>query len=182
MLVSQTESNNYFGRMLIGKIQNGALEKNKEVIATTRDGKVVQKGKIVRILKRVGMADIELEKAICGDIISFAGISDATVSCTVSDPADITPIEAIPIDPPLLTMSLTVNDSPYHGDDGDKTAVNQIVNRLIKEAEDDVSLKVDAPKGSDVIKISGRGDLHLGILIEKMRREGFELQISPPEV
>lgn len=183
MLISQTESNQYLGRMLVGKVNRGSINRNDLLQAIDVEGKKVDSGKILKIMKKFGTGEVELDAAHAGDIVSVSGLGQATVSNTITDVTDFDPIHSIPIDPPMLNMTLTYNDSPFSGDDGDKCTINQIVERLVREAEDDVSLKVHVdPKTSDKIKISGRGDLHLGILLEKMRREGFELSVSPPEV
>lgn len=183
MLISQTESNQYLGRMLVGKVNRGSIIKNDLLQAIDIDGKKVDSGKILKIMKKFGTGEIELDAAHAGDIVSVSGLGAATVSNTITSVTDFEPLMSIPIDPPMLNMTLTYNDSPFSGDDGDKCTINQIVERLVREAEDDVSLRVHVdPKASDKIKVSGRGDLHLGILLEKMRREGFELSVSPPEV
>lgn len=184
MLISQTESSQFFGRLLIGKINSGALRIGDKVHSVNQDGESSDQGKILKIIKKLGMGEVELEEAHAGDIVSISGLNKATVSHTVNTPGVFQAIKSIPINPPMLSMTLTYNDSPFAGNDGTKTTINQIVERLVKEAEDDVSLKVDfdVDGNSDKIKIKGRGDLHLGILIEKMRREGFEISISPPEV
>ena len=129
------------------------------------------------------MIDVDLKKAYAGDIISIAGIATGTVGHTINahDKAHVIP--SIPIDPPMISFTVTFNDSPLKGQDGDKLTISQIRERLIKESEDDVSLRVyrDAVASESVV-IAGRGDLHLGVLIEKMRREGFEMAVTPPEV
>ena len=137
----------------------------------------------MRIQKRFGMADIELKKAYAGDIVSIAGLQLGTVGHTLNNLGKTHVIPSIPIDPPMLSFTVTYNDSPLKGTDGDKLTIAQIRERLLKESEDDVSLRVkkDAVTSEHVV-ISGRGDLHLGVLIEKMRREGFEMAITPPEV
>jgi len=169
--------------MLVGKVNRGSINRNDLLQAIDVEGKKVDSGKILKIMKKFGTGEVELDAAHAGDIVSVSGLGQATVSNTITDVTDFDPIHSIPIDPPMLNMTLTYNDSPFSGDDGDKCTINQIVERLVREAEDDVSLKVHVdPKTSDKIKISGRGDLHLGILLEKMRREGFELSVSPPEV
>ena len=129
------------------------------------------------------MIDVDLKKAYAGDIVSIAGIQSGTVGHTINDITNKHVIPSIPIDPPMISFTVTYNDSPLKGNDGDKITIAQIRERLIKESEDDVSLRVkrDAVAKEHVV-ISGRGDLHLGVLIEKMRREGFEMAVTPPEV
>lgn len=128
------------------------------------------------------MSEIELEQAYAGDIISLAGFHNTTVGNTVNNPGNAHVIESIPIDPPMLSLTLTLNDSPLKGNDGDKLTMAQIRDRVIQESQDDVSLRVDGGDKSEFVTIHGRGDLHLGVLIEKMRREGFELAVTPPQV
>mmetsp|Transcript_3965 Transcript_3965/g.4770 ORF Transcript_3965/g.4770 Transcript_3965/m.4770 type:complete len:132 (-) Transcript_3965:740-1135(-) len=129
------------------------------------------------------MVDVELKQAFAGDIVSIAGLQLGTVGHTLNNPGKTHVIPSIPIDPPMLSFTVTFNDSPIKGTDGDKLTIAQIRERLLKESEDDVSLRVkkDAITSESVV-ISGRGDLHLGVLIEKMRREGFEMAITPPQV
>ena len=129
------------------------------------------------------MAHVELENAFAGDIVSIAGLSNGTVNHTINTPGKFNVIPSVPIDPPMISLQITYNDSPLKGTEGDKCTINLIRERIIREAEDDVSLRVNqATVGADKIEISGRGDLHLGVLIEKMRREGFELAVTPPQV
>lgn len=130
------------------------------------------------------MGEVELDVAHAGDIISIAGLGDSiSISDTVNSLGEFTVIPTIPIDPPLMSMVLQPNDSPLNGKDGDKNTINQILTKLKAEASEDVSLKINqANSNSSEIEIAGRGDLHLGILIEKMRRDGFELSVSPPVI
>lgn len=129
------------------------------------------------------MEEIELKRAFAGDIVSIAGFQTSTVGNTINAQGKSHVIKSIPIDPPMLSLTVTLNTSPLKGNDGDKLTVSQIRERLIRESEDDVSLKVDQESiKSDTVTVHGRGDLHLGVLIEKMRREGFEMSITPPKV
>ena len=141
-----------------------------------------ENGKVIRLVKKYGMNEIELEQAYAGDIISLAGFQNTTVGNTVNDPGKTHVIESIPIDPPMLSLTLPLNDSPLKGNDGDKLTMAQIRDRVIQESQDDVSLQIDDGDKSEFVTIHGRGDLHLGVLIEKMRREGFELAVTPPQV
>ena len=182
MLISQTESNQYFGKMLIGRIISGSVTVGDRVQAVDQEGAVVEQAKIMRIQKRFGMNDIDLKSAYAGDIVSISGVP-GTVGHTINNQGKNHVVPSIPIDPPMLSLTVTYNDSPLKGNDGDKITIAQIRERLEKESEDDVSLRVK----KDIVKsekcvISGRGDLHLGVLIEKMRREGFEMAITPPQV
>lgn len=129
------------------------------------------------------MNQVELDNGFAGDIVSIAGFSQGTVNHTINTIGKFNVIPSIPIDPPMISLQLTYNDSPLKGTEGDKCTINLIRERILREAEDDVSLRVnEATVGGERIEISGRGDLHLGILIEKMRREGFELAVTPPQV
>lgn len=129
------------------------------------------------------MNEIELKRAYAGDIVSIAGFQNTTVGNTVNQPGKDHVVKSIPIDPPMLSLTLTLNDSPLKGNDGDKLTVPQIRERVMKESEDDVSLKVEqGAVKSEFVTIHGRGDLHLGVLLERMRREGFEMSVTPPKV
>ncbi len=184
MLVSQTESNKYFGKMLIGRINSGQLKLGDKLQSVDSTGTIVESSKVLKIIKRFGgFNQVELDVAFAGDIISVAGFTQGTVGHTINAIGKFTVLPSIPIDPPMLSLSVTSNDSPLKGTEGDKCTINLIRERILREAEDDVALRVnEATIGSDRIEISGRGDLHLGILIEKMRREGFELAVTPPQV
>jgi GTP-binding protein len=127
------------------------------------------------------MNQVELENAYAGDIVSIAGFTQGTVNHTINKLGNFNVVPSIPIDPPMISLQITYNDSPLKGTEGDKCTINLIRERIQREAEDDVSLRINhATIGGDKIEISGRGDLHLGVLIEKMRREGFELAVTPP--
>jgi len=169
--------------MLIGRINSGSIALNDKINAVLQDGEVDCQAKVMRIQKRFGMNDVELKKAYAGDIVSIAGVTNGTVGHTLNNPGKTHVIPSIPIDPPMISFTVTYNDSPLKGTDGDKLTISQIRERLLRESEDDVSLRVqkDAVASTNVV-ISGRGDLHLGVLIEKMRREGFEMAVTPPEV
>lgn len=183
MLISQIESNLYFGKMLIGRINSGTVKVGQKVCAIDQDGKEIESTKVFKLVKKFGTQQIELNEAGAGDIVSLAGFSTATVTHTINEEAKNYVIPSIPIDPPMISLLLKPNDSPYHGRDGDKFTYLQIKERLLKEAENDVSLRIEFDNTrKDIIKVFGRGDLHLGILIEKLRREGFEMSLYPPQV
>lgn len=176
MLVTQTESNTYFGRLLIGKIESGNIKVGDRIQAVNQDGEITQSNTILKIFKKFGLNEAEVEEGFTGDIVSIAGLGEVTVGNTLNTMGQRDVIKSIPIDPPTLSIMVTFNDSPFQGDEGEKNTINQIVSRLRREADDDVSLKVIVDENrSDIIEISGRGDLHLGVLLEKMRREGYEL-------
>jgi GTP-binding protein len=180
MLVSQTESHTYFGKLLIGRINAGTVKQNDKVSAVDNTGKVTEVQKVFKILRRYGMSQIEMAKAVAGDIVSIAGFSNATVNHTLNEPGKNTVIPSIPIDPPMLSITVNVNTSPLCGKEGQKVSSNHIKERLSKESENDVALRVAFEK--EGFELQGRGDLHLGVLIERMRREGYEMSITPPTV
>ena len=183
MLISQTESNKYFGRMLIGRINQGRIQLGDKLSAVDSTGNTVESSKIIKIIKKFGTNQVELDTAYAGDIVSIAGFTQGTVNHTINAFGKNEVIPSIPIDPPMISMQVTFNDSPLKGTEGDKCTINLIRERILREAEDDVSLRVNTGViGGDRVEISGRGDLHLGVLIEKMRREGFEMAITPPQV
>jgi GTP-binding protein len=183
MLVSQTESNQFFGKMLIGRIGSGRLSVGDRICAVDQKGAKIEVNKVYKIIRRFGVHQIELQTAVAGDIVSIAGFEKATVTSTMNAPTHTTVIPSVPIDPPMISMTIKPNDSPYHGKEGDKFTFLQLKERLLRECENDVSLKVEFdPKQKDSIFVFGRGDLHLGILVEKMRREGYELALTPPQV
>eukprot|EP00347_Sterkiella_histriomuscorum_P012488 403368384 len=183
MLITQTESNRYFGRMLIGRIHQGQMTLGDKISAVDSTGKIVETSKVIKIIKKFGMNQVELNTAFAGDIVSVAGFMNGTVNHTVNAAGKTHVIPSTPIDPPMIKLQVTFNDSPLKGQEGDKCTINQIRERILKEAEDDVSLRVSTfVVGGERVEIAGRGDLHLGVLIEKMRREGFELAVTPPEV
>lgn len=142
MLITQTESNPYFGRQLIGKIDSGSVQLLDKMCTVNQDGETHENSKISRIIKKWGVNQIELKEAFAGDIISMGGFHSSTVGNIVNEPGKNHVIESIPIDPPMLSLTLTVNDSPLKGIDGDKLTISQIRDRVITESEDDVSLKI----------------------------------------
>lgn len=146
MLVTQTESNQYYGKMLIGRIASGSINVGDKINAILQDGEVDSQAKVMRIQKRFGMIDVDLKKAYAGDIVSVAGISNGTVGHTLNNAGNNHVIPSIPIDPPMISFTVTFNDSPIKGQDGDKLTMSQIRERLIKESEDDVSLRVKRDK------------------------------------
>jgi GTP-binding protein len=149
------------------------------VQAVSQEGKVTQAGNIMKIFKKFGVTEAEIDQAFTGDIVSIAGLSLATVGATINEIGKTTVIKSIAIDPPMLSVNITYNDSPFQGLESDKSTISQIIQRLNMEADDDVSLKViQGDERSEIIEVFGRGDLHLGVLLEKMRREGFELGTS----
>ena len=182
MLATTLEADPYLGRVLTGRIHSGTVKHNMSIKALTRDGKLREEGRITKLLAFRGLERVPVDEAEAGDIVAVAGLSDATVSDTLCDPAAADPIEAQPIDPPTLAMSFAVNDSPLAELDGDKLTSRVIRARLMREAEGNVAIRVTETEGGDAFEVAGRGELQLAVLIEQMRREGFELSIGRPRV
>ncbi len=182
MLVTIIEANPFLGRLLTGRIQTGTVRTNMAIKAMTRDGELIEQGRISKILAFRGLDRVPVEEALAGDIIAIAGLTKATVADTICDPAMAEPIIARPIDPPTIGMTFSVNDSPLAGTEGDKVTSRMIRDRLFREIEGNVAIRVTESQDKDAFEVAGRGELQLGILIETMRREGFELSISRPRV
>ncbi|EAU41826.1 probable gtp-binding protein (tyrosine phosphorylated protein a) [Fulvimarina pelagi HTCC2506] len=182
MIGTILEANPFLGRLITGRIQSGTIKPNQSVKVLSRDGKQIEAGRISKILAFRGLDRVPLESAQSGDIVAIAGLSKGTVADTFCDPSVTEPLEAQPIDPPTVTMSFIVNDSPLAGTEGDKVTSRVIRDRLLKEAEGNVALEIAEAPDKDSFYVSGRGELQLAVLIETMRREGFELGISRPRV
>ena len=176
------EANPYLGRIITGRVASGSVKPNQSVKVLSRDGKVVESGRITKILAFRGLERQPVELAEAGDIVAIAGLTKGTVADTFCDPTVETPIQAQPIDPPTVSMSFIVNNSPLAGTEGDKVTSRLIRDRLLREAEGNVALRVVEAADKDSMEVSGRGELQLAILIENMRREGFELSVSRPRV
>src|SRR6188508_1404585 len=172
----------FLGRILTGRIESGKLEVGMPIHAIDVDGTVVEAGRATKVFAYRGLERVPVESAEAGDIVAIAGLTKATVSNTIGAPTVFQPIAARPIDPPTLAMSFAVNDSPYAGREGDKVQSRVIRDRLEREAEGNVAIKISESAGRDALEVAGRGELQLGVLIETMRREGFELSISRPRV
>lgn len=181
MLVTLLESDQYLGRVLTGKILTGHATINDSVNALNAKGEIVERAHLTKLVSFEGLKKIPVESAQCGDIIAIAGLQVATVADTIASTGITTPIKSIPIDPPTLSMIFSINDSPLNGQEGKKLTSRVIWDRLMKEAEGNVSITVKR-FAQDSFEVAGRGELQLGILIETMRREGFELSISRPHV
>jgi GTP-binding protein len=183
LLVTTIEANPFLGRVLTGRIRSGSVKTNQAVKSLARDGTVVETGRVSKVLSFRGLERIPVEEAFAGDIIAISGLVTTTVADTICDPAVAEPIQAQPIDPPTLTMTFRINDGPLAGKEGDKVQSRVIRDRLLREAEGNVALKVSASESeTDAFEVAGRGELQLGILIETMRREGFELTVGRPRV
>jgi GTP-binding protein len=182
MIGTILEANNFLGRIITGRINSGSIKPNQAVKVLHADGKTLETGRISKILAFRGMERVTLDEAHAGDIVAIAGLSKGTVADTFCDPSINTPMIAQPIDPPTVTMSFIVNDSPLAGTEGDKVTSRVIRDRLFKEAEGNVALKIEEADDKDSFYVSGRGELQLAVLIETMRREGFEIAVSRPRV
>jgi GTP-binding protein len=182
MLGTLLESNPYLGRVVTGRIFAGSITPNAAVKVLNHEGKVIEQGRVSKILAFRGIERSPIEEAVAGDIVAIAGLPEFNVADTLAAPEVMEPLQAQPIDPPTLSMTFLVNDSPLAGTEGDKVTSRVIRDRLFKEAEGNVALHVEAATNSDAYIVSGRGELQLAILIETMRREGFELGVSRPKV
>jgi GTP-binding protein len=182
MIGTLLEANPFLGRIITGRIESGSLKPNQAVKVLARDGSLVETGRVSKILAFRGLERQPIDEAQAGDIVAIAGLSKGTVADTFCDPAVSEPLQAQPIDPPTVTMSFIVNDSPLAGTEGDKVTSRVIRDRLLREAEGNVALKIEESADKDSFFVSGRGELQLAVLIETMRREGFELAVSRPRV
>jgi GTP-binding protein len=182
MLGTLIEANPYLGRLVTGRIYSGSIGTNQAVKVLDRKGNTLEQGRVSKILAFRGIERTPIEIAEAGDIVAIAGLSDFNVADTLCAPETTEPLQAQPIDPPTLSMTFLVNDSPFAGTEGDKVQSRVIRERLLREAEGNVALRVDTAPNSDAYVVSGRGELQLAILIETMRREGFELSVSRPQV
>ena len=182
MIGTILEANPFLGRIITGRIESGSLKANQAVKVLHHDGTLIETGRISKILAFRGLERQPIEEAQAGDIVAIAGLSKGTVADTFCDPAVTEPLHAQPIDPPTVTMSFLVNDSPLAGTEGDKVTSRVIRDRLLKEAEGNVALKIEESADKDSFYVSGRGELQLAVLIETMRREGFEIAVSRPRV
>tara|TARA_R100001129_G_scaffold139002_2_gene100270 strand:+ start:16587 stop:18419 length:1833 start_codon:yes stop_codon:yes gene_type:complete len=182
MIGTLLEANPFLGRIITGRIHSGSIKPNQAIKVLSADGKTVETGRISKILAFRGIERQPIEEAHAGDIVAIAGLSKGTVADTFCDPSVAEPLQAQPIDPPTVTMSFIVNDSPLAGTEGDKVTSRVIRDRLFKEAEGNVALKIEEAEGKDSFYVSGRGELQLAVLIETMRREGFEIAVSRPRV
>lgn len=181
-LVTLLDRDNFLGRILTGLVFSGSVKTNQAIHALDPDGKIVETGRASKIMAFRGLERVPVEEANAGDIISIAGLAVATVANTIADPTVSEPLHAQPIDPPTLSMRFAVNDSPMAGREGTKVTSRMIRDRLFREAESNVAIKVTESADKDSYEVAGRGELQLGVLIETMRREGFELGISRPRV
>jgi GTP-binding protein len=182
MLCTTLEYDSYLGRILTGRVQSGIGKVNMPIKALARDGKVLEQGRATKLLTFRGLERVPIDSVEAGDIVAIAGLENANVADTLCAPEVTQAIAARPIDPPTLAMTFSVNDSPLAGQDGDKLTTRMIGARLMREAEGNVAIRVTESDEKDAYEVAGRGELQLGVLIENMRREGFELSISRPRV
>ncbi len=182
MLVTLLDRDPFLGRILTGRIESGRLEINSPIKAIDVNGNPVEEGRATKVFAFRGLDRVPVESAEAGDIVAIAGLVKATVSNTIADASVTVPLPAREIDPPTLAMNFAVNDSPYAGRDGDKVQSRVIRERLEREAEGNVAIRVTTAADNDSFEVAGRGELQLGVVIETLRREGFELSISRPRV
>jgi GTP-binding protein len=182
MLGTLLEANPYLGRLITGRVFAGSIRPNQPVKVLDCNGAVVEQGRVSKILAFRGIERTPIGAAEAGDIVAIAGLEKFNVADTLAAPEVSEPLQAQPIDPPTLSMTFLVNDSPFAGTEGDKVTSRVIRERLYKEAEGNVAIKIEDSAGTDSFVVSGRGELQLAILIETMRREGFELGVSRPKV
>jgi GTP-binding protein len=182
MLVSNVDWNDYVGRIAIGRVEQGIIKTNQEIVLLDRKGKQKAKGKATKLFTFNGLTREPVDQAFTGDIFSMAGYDAVEIGDTLTDISDPTPIEYYDIDLPTMAMYFRVNNSPFAGKEGDYVTSNMIRDRLGKEIRTNVSIRVEPTENPDIFRVAGRGELQLSILIETMRREGFEFAVSRPEV
>ena len=182
MLATTLSNDPFVGRILTGRVESGRLKVGATLQALSRSAQKIEQFRVTRIQAFRGLAQADIDEAVAGDIVSLAGMSKATVSDTLCALAVDTPLEAQPIDPPTITVTFGINDSPLAGREGKKVQSRVIRDRLMKETESNVAIRVTDTPGGDTFEVAGRGELQMGVLIENMRREGFELSIARPQV
>jgi len=182
MVASILDYDNFLGRVLTGRVEQGRARLNMPLKVLRADGTVVETGRLTKLMSFNGLDRVPVDEAQAGDIIAIAGLTEATIPDTLGSPELTTPIQAIPVDPPTLSMTFRVNDGPLGGREGKKVTSRQIRDRLMYEIQGNVALKVTISNETDAFEVAGRGELQLGVLIETMRREGFELTIGRPRV
>ncbi len=182
LLATTLEADPFLGRILTGRVTSGVVKPGMSVKALSRDGKLIEQGRVSKVLAFRGLERQPIEEGHAGDIVAIAGLTKTTVADTICAPEVSEPLPAQPIDPPTLTMTFRINDGPFAGQEGDKVQSRVIRERLLREAEGNVALRVAETQDRDAFEVSGRGELQLAILIETMRREGFELTVSRPRV
>ena len=179
MVASILEYDNFLGRVLTGRVEQGTGKVNMPVKVLRQDGSVVETGRLTKLLSFRGLDRVPVEEVQAGDIIAVAGLSDSTIPDTIGAPDLLGPLKAIPVDPPTLAMTFRINDGPLAGREGKKVTSRQIRERLFREAEGNVAIRVSDSNETDAFEVAGRGELQLGVLIEQMRREGFRADDWP---
>ncbi|MBD2082813.1 translational GTPase TypA [Leptolyngbya sp. FACHB-17] len=179
--VTTLDYSDYLGRIVIGKIHNGSIRMGQQAAIVTETGEIV-KSKISKLMGFEGLKRIEIEEATAGNLVAVAGFANANIGETITDPNDPQALPLIKVDEPTLQMTFSVNDSPFAGQEGSFVTSRQLRDRLYRELETNVALRIEDTDSPDKLSVSGRGELHLGILIETMRREGYEFQVSQPQV
>jgi GTP-binding protein len=182
MVASILDYDNFLGRVLTGRIEQGTARVNMPLKVLRTDGTIVETGRLTKLMSFRGLDRVPVEEAEAGDIIAVAGLTDGTIPDTVCSPEQMEALHATPVDPPTLAMTFRINDGPLAGREGKKVTSRQIRDRLMRETEGNVAIKVTESNESDAFEVAGRGELQLGVLIEQMRREGFELCIGRPRV
>lgn len=182
LLVSAIDHNQYVGRVGIGRVFRGVARVNEPIVKVARDGTVERGQRLTKLLTFLGLERIEVEEALAGDIICVSGIEGLNIGDTIADPDTPEGVHAVAVDEPTVSMSFSVNNSPFSGREGKLLTSRQIRDRLMRELESNVALRVSDTDSADTFDVRGRGELHLCILIETMRREGYELQVSKPQV
>src|SRR6195952_5117236 len=182
MVASILDYDNFLGRVLTGRIEQGTARVNMPLKVLRSDGTIVETGRLTKLMSFRGLDRVPVEEAEAGDIIAVAGLTDGTIPDTVCSPEQAEPLHATPVDPPTLAMTFRINDGPLGGREGKKVTSRQIRERLLRETEGNVAIKVTESNESEAFEVAGRGELQLGVLIETMRREGFELTIGRPRV
>ena len=182
MLATTLGADPFIGRILTGRVESGRLRTGDTLKALSREGDVLERFRVSKVMAFRGLSQAAIEEAVAGDIVTIAGMSKATVADTLCDPAIDVPLPAQPIDPPTISVTFGINDSPLAGRDGKKVQSRVIRERLMREAELNVAIRVSDTPGGEAFEVAGRGELQMGVLIENMRREGFELSISRPQV
>lgn len=182
MLATLLESDSFLGRILTGRIYSGKAKLNMPIKVLNLQGEQIETGRLTKLQTFAGVERVAVEEAVAGDIISIAGTAVASVADTICDPAVAQPVASTPIDPPTMAITISVNDSPFAGQEGSKVTSRMIRDRLMAEAETNVAITVTESDNKDAYEVGGRGELQLGVLIETMRREGFELTVSRPRV
>ncbi|NKX46316.1 translational GTPase TypA [Roseicyclus persicicus] len=182
MLATTLGADPFIGRILTGRVESGRLTVGETIKALSRTGERLEQFRVTKILAFRGLSQQQIDEAVAGDIVTLAGMSKATVADTLCDLSVDTALPAQPIDPPTISVTFGINDSPLAGRDGKKVQSRVIRDRLMKEAESNVAIRVTDTPGGEAFEVAGRGELQMGVLIENMRREGFELSISRPRV